>query len=277
MEKYVEMSEIFPIMRGMSKEKPQKSTHRGHELLEVLRRYGGSARNAEIARVMEVSEETVRRLVKALERDGRVERMHGGTLLSGAEPSFHQRVAQNPEGKTRIAEAVAEEIADGMCVFLDVGSTTRFVAEALKRHRRLMVVTNSYNVALVLANHNDNRVFLAGGELGGEERGTYGPLAETATRNFAYDAAVLSANGLSERVGFTVYNPAEAAIARAAAARSRRRIMAVDHEKFGRQAPVSTIPAEEVELLVTDRAPPEAIARSLALAEVVTQIARAKD
>lgn len=261
----------------MPKEKPQKSTHREHELLEVLRRYGGSARNAEIARVMDVSEETVRRLVKSLERTGRVERMHGGTLLSGAEPSFHQRVAQNPEGKACIADAVAREISDGTCVFLDVGSTTRFVAEALLRRHRLMVVTNSYNVALVLANHNDNRVFLVGGELGGEERGTYGPMAETVIRNFAYDTAILSANGITDRAGFTVYNPAEAAVARVAASRARRRIMAVDHEKFGRQTPVATVPMENIELLVTDRAPSEAIARTLALAEVVTQIARNKD
>lgn len=261
----------------MSKEKPQKSTHREHQLLEVLRRYGGSARNAEIARVMDVSEETIRRLVKALEKDGRVERMHGGTLLAGAEPGFHERVAQNPDGKARIGGAVAEEVTDGMCLFLDVGATNRFVAEALKPRRRLMVVTNSLNVAQVLANHNDNRVFLTGGELGGDERGTYGRMAEAALRCFAFDAAILTANGLNERAGFTVFNPAEAELALAAAARAQRRIMAVDHEKFGRQAPIASVPLPDVDLLVTDRAANEPIARALALAEVITKIARKKD
>ena len=147
----------------MPKTKPVKASHREHELLEVLRRYGGSARNAEIARSLEVSEETVRRLAKQLEREGRVERMHGGTLLVGAEPGFYQRIAQNAEGKARIAALIAEEIQDGMCLFLDVGSTTTFVAEALRSRHRLMVVTNSIRTADLLANHNDNRVFLAGG------------------------------------------------------------------------------------------------------------------
>lgn len=45
-----------------------KVPHRGHELLDVLARLGGSARNAQIAQVMDVSEETVRRLVKTLDR-----------------------------------------------------------------------------------------------------------------------------------------------------------------------------------------------------------------
>lgn len=261
----------------MPKTKPVKASHREHELLEVLRRYGGSARNAEIARSLDVSEETVRRLAKQLEREGRVERMHGGTLLVGAEPGFYQRIAQNAEGKARIAALIAEEIQDGMCLFLDVGSTTSFVAEALRSRHRLMVVTNSIRTADLLANHNDNRVFLAGGELGGEERGTYGPMAEQAIRGYAFDVAILSANGLTERTGFTVFNPAEASVARTAAARARRCIVGVDHEKFGRQTPVATVSAEDVDLMVTDRPPPEAIARALALAEVVTLIAKKKD
>ncbi|MCV2867701.1 DeoR/GlpR family DNA-binding transcription regulator [Defluviimonas sp. WL0002] len=261
----------------MPKSKPVKATHREHEFLEVLRRYGGSARNAEIARALDVSEETVRRLAKQLEREGRAERMHGGTLLVGAEPGFHQRIAQNTDGKRQIAAAVAEEIQDGMCVFLDVGTTTSLTAEALRERHRLMVVTNSLMAAQVLANHNDNRVFLTGGELGGEERGNYGPLAEAAIRGFSFDAVILSANGLTERTGFTVFNPAEASIARLAASRARRRIVGVDHEKFGRQAPVATVAAEDVDLMVSDRAPPEPIARALALAEVVTLIARRKD
>ncbi|MCV2863492.1 DeoR/GlpR family DNA-binding transcription regulator [Albidovulum sediminicola] len=261
----------------MPKSRPAKASHREHELLEVLRRYGGSARNGEIARVLDVSEETVRRLAKRLERDGQVERMHGGTLLAGAEPGFHHRAAQNTDGKSRIAAAVAEEIQDGMCLFLDVGSTTKFVAEALRVRHRLMVVTNSLLAAQALANHNDNRVFLTGGELGGEERGSYGPLAEAAIRGFAFDAAILSANGVSERAGFTVYNPAEASIARLAASRARRCIVCADQEKFGREAPVVTVPVDGVDLMVTDRAPPEPIARALALAEVVTMIARRKE
>ena len=241
-----------------------KASHREFQLLDFLRRQGGSARNSEIAQAMDVSEETVRRLARGLERSGKVERLHGGTVLAGTEPEFFDRIAQNPEGKRRIADVVAGEVVDGMCVFLDVGSTTSFIAEALKDHARLQVITNSIHVAQVLAHKNDNRVVLTGGELGGEERGTYGPHAVEVMRRYVFDLAVLSANAINEKHGFLVFNPAEAEIARIAVERARRAVMAVDHEKFGRHAPLVSCAPEDVAALITDRAPPERLAEALA-------------
>ena len=66
-------------------------------------------------------------------------------------------------------------------------------------------------------------------------------------------------------------------IARTAASRARKCVVGVDHEKFGRQAPIATVALEDVDVMVTDRPPPEAIARAMALAEVVTLVARKKD
>lgn len=250
-----------------------RASHREFQLLDVLRRQGGSARNSEIAQAMGVSEETVRRLARALERGGKVARLHGGTVLAGAEPGFFHRIAQNPEGKRRVAAGVVREVADGMWLFLDVGSTTSFVAEALKGRFRLNVVTNSLHVAQVLARHSGNRVVLTGGELGGEERGVYGPHAAAALGHYAFDLAVLSANAVNERHGFMVFNPAEAEIARLAADRARRTVVAADHEKFGRHAPLVSCAPEAVAALITDRAPPRRLAAALARWGVATLIA----
>ncbi|SPH18128.1 Glycerol-3-phosphate regulon repressor [Defluviimonas aquaemixtae] len=250
-----------------------RASHREFQLLEILRRQGGSARNSEIAHAMDVSEETVRRLARGLERSGKVERLHGGTVLAGAEPAFFDRIAQNPDAKRRIAAAVACEVADGICLFLDVGSTTSFVAEALRGHTRLQVVTNSLHVAQVLANHNGNRVVLTGGELGGDERGTYGPRALEAMRHYAFDMAVLSANAVSERHGFLVFNPAEAEIASLAVKCARRAVMAVDYEKFARNAPLVSCPPDDIAALITDRPPPEGLAAALARWRVAVTLA----
>lgn len=247
----------------MARRDSNKGSHRQLELLEVLRRQGGSARNADIAHAMEVSEETVRRLVRTLEESGKVERHHGGTVLAGAEPGYFQRIAENPDGKRKIAAAVAEEITDGMCIFLDVGTTTSFVAEALRSHHRLYVVTNSMPVAQTLAHCNDNRVLLTGGDVGRDERGTYGPLAEAVLRRHAFDVAILSANALNDRHGFLVFNPAEAELARIAVAQAHRPIVTADHEKFGRRAPQVSCDPADIDLLVTDRAPPARLSEAL--------------
>lgn len=264
----------FRLGGSMARPDSVKTSHRQFELLEVLRRQGGSARNADIAQAMDVSEETVRRLVKLLADDGKVERLHGGTVLAGAEPGFYQRIAQNPDGKKMIAAAVAQEISDGMCIFLDVGTTTAFVADALRTHRRLYVVTNSMPVAQTLAHHNDNRVVLTGGDVGRDERGTYGPMAEAALRQHAFDAAILSANAVSENHGFLVFNPAEAALSRIAVEQAHRPIVTADHEKFGRRAPQVSCDPADIDLLVTDRAPPTHLAEALKGWGITVRIAK---
>ena len=58
------------------------SSHRAHELLEVLRENGGSCRTAELAGLLNVSEETVRRSIKHLAKEGVVIKVHGGVLLA---------------------------------------------------------------------------------------------------------------------------------------------------------------------------------------------------
>ena len=63
--------------------KHPKHSHREMALLEALHRLGGSARSAELAKTLDVSEETVRRTIKALSRAGVLERMYGGAFLAG--------------------------------------------------------------------------------------------------------------------------------------------------------------------------------------------------
>ncbi len=123
-------------------------THRDKTILDHLAR-AGSARIEELADLLSVSAETVRRSLRRLELGGAVARVHGGVHLRGwgLEPSFSQRMAVNPERKQRIATRLAGLIPNGASLFLDVGSTTAFVAQALRNHRDLLVVTNSLPVA----------------------------------------------------------------------------------------------------------------------------------
>lgn len=235
----------------------KKIPHRGHELLTVLARLGGSARNAQIAQVMDVSEETVRRLVKTLAKQGKVERVHGGTYLYGSQntPMYSGALEQFPEEKTKIGKAVARLISDGMSLFINIGSTTTYVAEQLRNHRDLTIVTNSISVITALAGHNGNKVFLAGGEINSAERGSFGHATQEFVKQFGYDAAIFGADGVSAKLGLTVANLNEAELSRVAASRARHVIAAVDGRKFGALAPHLACEPETVTDLVTDQQP----------------------
>ena len=151
------------------------SSQRERAILQLLQETG-SARIESLATRLGVTDETIRRNLKRLQAQGMVTRVHGGVHLKdwGPEASFAQRMVQNPGPKRRIAEAVARMLPDGASLFLDVGSTTAYVAQALRVRRELLVVTNSLAVAQALTGVNGNQVFMAGGELRGHVGGGQG-------------------------------------------------------------------------------------------------------
>ncbi|WP_170518266.1 DeoR/GlpR family DNA-binding transcription regulator [Ruegeria atlantica] len=248
--------------------------HRGRELLDVLARLGGSARNTQIAQVMDVSEETVRRLVKALAQKNMVERVHGGTYLSRAQdtPMFSGALEQNAEEKTLIANKVSQMIEDGMVLFITVGSTTTHVAEQLRDLKNLTVVSNSLSVVASLADHNGTRAILAGGEVIRSERGSFGRAAEELACQYSYDAVICGADAISLSGGVLASNPLEAELTRALLKNTRRMIVATDHTKFGEQATNVSCRFDQVTDLVTDIPPSETFATALKDAGVTVHV-----
>lgn len=239
----------------MAKPKEQHSTHREVELLDRLRALGGSARTAALADSLGVSEETVRRTVKALAKTGLVQRVHGGVYLPNTEAltPVVSRLGKRPEEKARIAAAAAGLIPSGACVFLDVGSTTAFVAENLRNHRDLTVVTNGLHAAQALANKNNNRVYLAGGELQMAESGVFGPETIAFVERFNLDVAVISVDGIDPKTGFLLAAAPEAALARSVVQRAHRSIVVTDNAKFGQNAPMVACDPGDVDTVVTDK------------------------
>ncbi len=240
-------------------------SHRGRELLDVLARLGGSARNTQIAQIMDVSEETVRRLVKALARANKVERVHGGTFLSRAQdtPMFSGALEHNADEKTSIAKRVCGLLEDEMVLFITVGSTMTHVAEQLRELRGLTVVSNSLSVVASLADHNGTRAVLAGGEVIRSERGSFGRAAEELACQYSYDAVICGADALSLVGGVLASNPLEASLTRALQGNTHRMIVAADHTKFGAKAANVSCPFDKVTDLVTDIAPPDAFTSAL--------------
>ncbi|OUS08918.1 hypothetical protein A9Q96_00825 [Rhodobacterales bacterium 52_120_T64] len=234
------------------------SSHRAHELLGVLRENGGSCRTAELATLLNVSEETVRRNIKHLAKEGIVIKVHGGVLLANRneEPAFGERMEVNRTAKRAMAKCVAGMIEDGASMFIDNSSTTTFIADALRVRKNLFVVTNSIKVAERLSAHNKNRVFFAGGELREADGGSYGTGAMAFIKGFNPDFAILSPTAVNSDLGFMSTDLSEAEFARAYIARANASIVVADQSKIGQKGPIVFADAETIDVLVTDVSPP---------------------
>ena len=243
------------------------TNQREQEILRAVQAAGGSCRIGFLARQLNVSDETIRRNIKSLEASGLVKKVHGGVSLTGLvsveEPPFLRRMGRNTEIKKALAAHVAKKIENGDSLILDVGSTTAFVARALQHHQNLYVVTNSIAVAHMLTSRNNNRVFLAGGELRALDGAAFGLGAVDFIKQFNVKYAILSATAVNAKHGFMLSDIQEADISCAAMSQAETSIVIADNSKFGMKAPVKVKKLENIDMLVTDMPPDAQVAAML--------------
>jgi len=218
-----------------------------------------------------VSDETIRRELRTLEEQGVVIREHGGARL--AAPVFEgplvQRMEEHADAKLRIARAAAQFVDDGAIVFIDSGTTSCFIARQLVDRRSLTIITNSLQVATELGGINNNRLFLAAGEMNYEYRAFSDHTAQQYVAGFSPHLAILSVGAIHAERGLMDYHPGEATMSRIAYATSERVLLGADSSKFGRSGLMHTAKLTDVDILVTDEQLSDEYAQAFAHAEVV--------
>jgi DeoR family glycerol-3-phosphate regulon repressor len=224
--------------------------------------------------MLSVSDETVRRHVQPLVKKGLVLRVHGGIVLPDQlqEAPYLRRMDENKQGKQRIAEKVADLIENGEALFLDSGSTTAYVALALTRHRKLSVVTNSVEIARTLASRNGNRVYMAGGELRGDDVASFGKPVVDFINQFHFNHAILSVGGVSEQNEIFDFHLEEMEVSQAAIARADQVMVVADYSKFTRRALIKVCSFAAVDTLVCDQTPPDALVNAAAVMEMTVVV-----
>ncbi|MGG5808556.1 DeoR/GlpR family DNA-binding transcription regulator [Falsiroseomonas sp. CW058] len=225
-----------------------------------------------------VSAETVRRDVEELSRLGAVRRTYGGAsvVAAGQQPELSSRERMAVAERARIGAAAAAMVQPGDVVMLDAGSTTGHMARALAmRGIRATVLTNSLPAAQALsaAPGGAIRVILCPGDVSAAEQGVYGPETAAFLERFHADLAFVGASGLTPEGPCDVETRA-VWVKRAMLARAGRRLLLVDHEKFGRAVLERVCPLEDLTGLVTDSAPTGRLAEVLARAGVDLTLAQ---
>ena len=233
---------------------------RRQQILEELQLKGG-VRLTELSETFLVSEMTVRRDLDALERDGLIERVHGGAVLAQRgteEPGFEKKALREQPEKSAIAEHAARLVKPGSAIALSAGTTTWALARQLSRIDQITVVTNSMNVwhELQQGGRVGTTVILTGGEFRTPSDALVGPTADAAIRSLYFDLLFLGVHGMDPVAGLTTPNISEAETNRAFISRCRKLVVVVDHTKWRTTALCTMAELSEVDVLVTDDALP---------------------
>ncbi|MCC5035198.1 DeoR/GlpR family DNA-binding transcription regulator [Streptomyces sp. WAC 00631] len=247
-------------------------------ILEMVRA-NGAVSLRELARVVQTSEVTVRRDVRALEAEGLLDRRHGGAVLPGGfsrESGFPQKSHLASAEKTAIADLAASLVTEGEAIVVGAGTTTQELARRLARVPGLTVVTNSLLVAQALAHANRVEVVMTGGTLRGSNYALVGSGAELSLQGLRVSRAFLSGSGLTAERGLSTSNMLSASVDRALVQAAGEVVVLADHTKLGTDTMFQTVPTEVITRLVTDEppAPDDRAATELqALADQGVQIA----
>ncbi len=233
------------------------------QILTLLERQG-RVRVVDLARELQVTEETVRRDLERLDQDGLLQRTHGGALPGSArrELPFAQRQASQLAAKTAIAHAALALVAPGQVIALD-GSTSAFaMASSLPDALALTVVTTSLPVVGALADREQVRVVCSGGTFDPTSRSFLGPIAAEALARINIHTVFLSGIGIDLERGVSESTDDLAAVKRRLIERAERVVLLVDHTKFGVRGAITFATLGDLDVVITDRAldPPTAAA-----------------
>lgn len=223
-----------------------------------------------LAETFDVTPETTRRDLDELCDRGLLHRTYGGAaaLSLTHEPRVSERQRSRVAERQRIGRCAAELVDPGDAIFVDCGSTTTYFARALAaRAIEVTVVTNCLAVALELGAADEARVILCPGDYMAREGGVYGAATLEFIRRHTADKAFIGAGGLTIE-GPSDADPGGVWVKRAMIERGRRVLLLVDSSKFNLHQFELIAPLNNLDDVVSEKAPEGPLADALARQEI---------
>ncbi|EJE48355.1 transcriptional regulator of sugar metabolism [Acidovorax sp. CF316] len=211
-----------------------------------------------------VSEDTVRRDLRELAGEGKLQRVHGGALpASAAVGDLQVRQELAPGEKRLLGRAGAALVRPGQVVILDGGTTSLQVVQHLPLDLHATVVTHSPAVATALAGHVHIEVLSLGGRLYRHSMVNVGASVVEAAGRLRADLFLMGVTGVHAQAGLTTGDFEEAAVKRALHQRAAETVVLASTDKLGAASPFGIAQLKELSALVVPAAAPAQVQKAL--------------
>ena len=229
----------------------------------------------DLALELGTSEDTIRRDLRGLAGEGRLQRVHGGALpASAAVGDLREREQVSPRDKIELGRVGASMIQPNQVVILDGGTTALQVARHLDPHLNATIVTHSPTVAVEAAKHPHVDIIMLGGRLFRHSMVNVGAAVIDAAKRLRADIYFMGVTGAHPDAGLSTGDAEEAAVKRALHERAAETIVLASAEKLMAASPFLVTSFTEISLLVVPLKTPNAIVRALRAGG--TQVRRAQ-
>ncbi|MDR0856458.1 MAG: DeoR/GlpR family DNA-binding transcription regulator [Clostridiales bacterium] len=207
-----------------------------------------------------VSEETVRRDLEILEKEGVCQKTYGGAVAVGdrGEQPFLFRKKSHVAEKNLIGRLAAAEVKDGDRIMLDASSTALYIAKHLVTKKNLTVVTNSVEILVELSQVSGWHIYSTGGTLNEGSLALVGTKADKLIGEFHVDKAFISCKGYDLKGGCTDSSEVHACTKSAMLAAADRTFLAADGSKFDKISFALIAPPDAFHTVITNSLPAKA-------------------
>ena len=198
---------------------------------------------------------TIRRDLRRLAELGIVTLIHGGAVLNeGAAslPAVTAREQRMQKEKNTLATYCASLVKEGNAIYLDSGSTTKSIAEALLERQNIAVLTHSLPVMNILANARHLQLISIPGIYDANTKGFFGDMACRMIQNFQIDIAFLGISAIDAESGIMSANLQDQALKLALLEKARKKIIVTDHTKIGQRSFIRICPLTAIQQIITD-------------------------
>jgi DeoR/GlpR family transcriptional regulator of sugar metabolism len=218
----------------------------------------------ELALELGTSEDTIRRDLRELAREGKLQRVHGGALpASAAVGDLRTREQVSPEDKIELGALGASMIRPGQVVILDGGTTALQLARRLAPDLRATIVTHSPTVAVEAAKQPYVDIIMLGGRLFRHSMVNMGAAVIDAASRLRADMYFMGVTGVHPDAGLSTGDAEEAALKRALHERSAETVVLASAEKLMAASPFLVTSLADISLLVVPPGTPNRVVRAL--------------
>lgn len=228
---------------------------RRKEIIKLLEKEKRASVN-KLSEEFDVSRATIRRDLSDLEKNGFLRRTHGGAILSGSskmEPSFKEKEDKLAKEKDKIGKKAAKIIKDGDTIFIDAGTTTRYIIDYIKDKENLTIVTHALHIINKIKNDNlDFDLVVVGGEFKKSTEAMIGPAAEDFLKKLRVDKSFIGVNGFNLDSSATTPDLREAKIKEIALKIAGENFLLFDQSKWEEVYFYKFAELDQINFIITD-------------------------
>jgi DeoR/GlpR family transcriptional regulator of sugar metabolism len=239
------------------------TAERKAHLLDVLHRKGRIEAKL-VAAELGLSDDTIRRDLRELAAEGKLQRVHGGALpKSPADANLHHRQEIASQSKQQIGKTAAALIKPNQIVIVDGGTTALQLVLNLRKDQRNTVITHSPTIAVALAPYAEITVVMIGGVLFRHSMVNVGAAAVEAMSHIHADIYFMGVTGVDAKAGLSTGDYEEAYVKKSLSNRAADTIVMASAEKLEVASPYVIMPIADASGIVLDSFAPKDFVKSM--------------